>query len=329
MTTQASTLQRTRLTHQPGEPDADDFGTSLPDRVRLYWQALRPPFFMASTMPIIVGTAWGATQSGSLNLGAAVLAVLCMVLGHGAGNLFNDIHDDMTGNDAANIDRIYPFTGGSRFIQNGVMSRDTMWSYALVLLGLTTVPGLILLIGHGWGIVGFGAALAGLMVLHHLPPIKLSYRGFAETIIALTFGVIPVAMAAWLQGAPVSILTLLVSVPVAMWVANVLLINEIPDRDADARTNKKTFVVLFGVERARALHKAANATAFIACLLLVALSALSVWGLIGAAVLFGLGLRSGNLIDTGDREHMTAGIRITLGVHALGCLWLTGWIALS
>lgn len=332
--TDSTTASRSRALpdgylQQPGEPEAASFSASLSGQMRRYWLALRPPFFTASIMPVVVGTAWGAMQGASLSLLSAILATLCMVLGHGAGNLFNDVHDDITGNDAQNTDRIYPFSGGSRFIQNGVMSRRTMWIYGLVLLGLTTVPGLYLLVQHGWGIAGFGAVLFGLLVLHHVPPVKLSYRGFAELIIALSFGVVPVLMAIWLQSGALTWTGILVSVPVAMWVANILLINEIPDRDADARTGKKTFVVLFGAERSRALHKAANGTAFAACLLLAAMGYLSVWGLIGAAVLLGLGLRAANLIDGADRERLTGAIKTTIGVHALGSLWLTGWIVLS
>ncbi|MFP4002273.1 MAG: prenyltransferase [Alphaproteobacteria bacterium] len=328
-TTPRSTLAGSGYLRQPGEPEAEAFGSDLSGRIMRYWLAIRPPFLTASIMPVIVGTAWGAAQAGSLNAASALLALLCMVLGHSAGNLINDVHDDITGNDAVNTDRIYPFSGGSRFIQNGIMSRREMLIFALVLLALTAVPGLFLLARHGWGIAGFGAVLAGLLALHHVPPVKLSYRGFAETIIALTFGVVPVLMASWLQTGGWNGLTVLVSLPVAMWVANILLINEIPDRDADARTAKKTFVVLMGVERARVLHKAMNAVAFTACLMLVALGHLAVLGLIGAAILLGLGLRSANAIDIGDRDQMISAIKTTLGVHALGSLWLAGWIAVS
>jgi 1,4-dihydroxy-2-naphthoate polyprenyltransferase len=315
--------------HPPGEPDVEAFDTSLPGRIRRYWLALRPSFFQASVMPVLAGTAWGATQSGSLNLTSALLAALCMVLGHGAANLVNDVQDDITGNDSANMDRIHPFSGGSRFIQNGVMSRRAMLDYALALLALAAILGLILLIRHGWDMVWFGAVLGGLLALYLVPPVRLGYRGLAEPLFALSFGVVPVLMAGWLQTGSIGPLTVLVSLPVAMWAASILLISGIPDRDADARTAKRTFVVLFGVERARILHKTMNAVAFGALLMLMVLGHLSIWGLIGAAVLLGLGLRSANSIDTGDRERMTAAIRITWGVHGLGCLWLTGWILLS
>jgi 1,4-dihydroxy-2-naphthoate octaprenyltransferase len=34
-------------------------------------------------------------------------------------NVVNDYYDHLNGTDAANVERIFPFTGGSRFIQNG------------------------------------------------------------------------------------------------------------------------------------------------------------------------------------------------------------------
>lgn len=329
MTTRLAGSRSARdLLYQPGEPDAGAFDDSLPGQIRRFWLATRPPLLTGAVMPVLVGTAWGAAQTGSMNLTSAVLAVLCLVLGQAAGNLINDIHDDLSGNDAANTDFIYPFTGGSRFIQNGVMDRRTMLIYALVLLGLAVFTGLILLVRHGWGVAGFGALLLGLLALYHLPPVQLGYRGVGEGIVALAFGIIPLGMASWLQGGSASGLTLLVALPVALWAVNLLVISEIPDRDADARSGKNTFVVLFGVEHARILHKAANATAFTACVLLAATGYLSVWGVMGAAVLLGLGLRSANMID-GDREAMATAIRITRAVHALGGLWLAGWIIMS
>jgi 1,4-dihydroxy-2-naphthoate octaprenyltransferase len=44
------------------------------------------------------------------------------LLTHAAVNVINDVADHHNGTDAANTARLFPFTGGSRFIQNGVLS---------------------------------------------------------------------------------------------------------------------------------------------------------------------------------------------------------------
>lgn len=314
---------------QPGEPTPDQFGNTPVQRVLRLWLALRPPFFVASIMPVLVGTAWGAKLAGEVDILPAALALLCLVSGHGAANLLNDVHDDMSGNDRVNTGRIYPFSGGSRFIQNGIMGRREMTVLASALLVLTVPFGFWLLLLKGPGMIAFGLVLLLLLALHELPPLNLNYRGFAETIVALSFGVVPVAMASWLQAATVNWQVVLVSIPISMWIANVLLINEIPDRDADRATGKTTLVVLFGVKAAQRIYVAVNAVAFAACIAMVGLGFLNVWGLIGVAGLFGLSLAAARQIDGGDRKRLTKGIKTTLAIHAAGGFWLTGWIVLS
>ncbi len=62
---------------------------------------------------------------------------------------------------------------------------------------------------------------------------------------------------------------LLVSLPVSAWVAAILVINEVPDIEADRRAGKLTLVVRWGARGARSIY---------ACLTTVALAA-AAWGL--------------------------------------------------
>lgn len=59
-------------------------------------------------------------------------------------------------------------------------------------------------------------------------PVELSAHGFGETAVALAFGALPVAGAAWWQSGIVDIDVLLASVSFSLWVATILLIDEVP-----------------------------------------------------------------------------------------------------
>lgn len=61
-----------------------------------------------------------------------------------------------------------------------------------------------------------------------MPPVELSAHGFGETAVALAFGALPVAGAAWWQSGIVDIDVLLASVSFSLWVATILLIDEVP-----------------------------------------------------------------------------------------------------
>ena len=64
------------------------------------------------------------------------LALFATVCVHAASNVLNDVGDDSGGTDRQNEDRIYPYTGGSRFIQTGIMSANEMARLGISLLAL-------------------------------------------------------------------------------------------------------------------------------------------------------------------------------------------------
>ena len=60
----------------PLEPSYEDLAGDAPGRkARRLFLATRPKFLTASVLPVIVGTAWGATLAGHFDALAAVLAL--------------------------------------------------------------------------------------------------------------------------------------------------------------------------------------------------------------------------------------------------------------
>ena len=72
--------------------------------------------FSACRWPAVLGVAASLPAVSWGLVGWALLAVLLLQAGV---NVFNDYYDHDNGCDAANTERVFPFTGGSRFIQNG------------------------------------------------------------------------------------------------------------------------------------------------------------------------------------------------------------------
>ncbi len=108
-------------------PDAAILSGSGPGATLRRWLlATRPMFLTASMLPVFIGVAWGYSVSGYFDLLASVLAFFATICVHAASNVYNDVGDEYNGTDRDNPDRIYPFTGGSQFIQNGVMQVSEM-----------------------------------------------------------------------------------------------------------------------------------------------------------------------------------------------------------
>ncbi|MCG8995199.1 UbiA family prenyltransferase [Laribacter hongkongensis] len=125
--------------------------------------ATRPAFLSLTLLGWLIGVV--ASHPPAALRGGLLLALLGAVLLHALANVVNDVADDANGGDAVNTGRVFPFTGGSRLIQDGVLSARAMTGLAValgvVLLGL----GGLLLWWRGWPVAVLGGAgflLAGL-----------------------------------------------------------------------------------------------------------------------------------------------------------------------
>ena len=306
-------------------------GDALPRMAKRLFFATRPMFFSASILPVLLGTAWGYRAGGHLDGGVFILTVAAIMCVHAAGNVLNDVYDDLSGTDRINENRIFPFTGGSRFIQNGVMTRRQMTIWGLVLLGLGGVLGVALVVLKGAGLLFIGLAGMALFVLYLVPPLHLSARGLGEFLVGLGFGVLPVTAAAWLQAGVMDARALLISLPVALWIASVLLINEVPDAAADGGTGKRTLVVILGRDGTRRLYLALNGLAVIAVLAAVGAEFLPPGAAVGPAALCLAAPSAARTLrrNAGGQATLTRGIKITLVIHSAGTLWLAAWVWLG
>jgi 1,4-dihydroxy-2-naphthoate octaprenyltransferase len=308
-------------------PVAETFaGQTLSRSAKRAFHATRPKFFPASVLPVVVGTAWGAYATAQVDLYVFLLALVATVCVHAASNVLNDVGDETIGTDRRNEQRIYPYTGGSRFIQMGILTQSHMARLGISLLLIAALCGVGLLIEKGPVVLLFGLAGIALGVLYSLGPAKLSTLGLGETAVAIAFGVLPVTGAAWLQGAEIGTALLLFSLPVSAWVAAILLINEVPDIEADGACGKDTLPVRMGLAGTSRLYFAIQLAAAAIIVTLTALGDLPLLAPLAPFALLFLAWRAATAIKTGieNRESMTQAIESTLAIHTVGCLWLVG-----
>jgi len=299
-------------------------GPGLAAGARRAFLATRPAFFVASAMPVLIGAAWAGSALHRFNGLWFGLALAATVLAHAAANVYNDVGDDVIGADADNADRIYPYTGGSRFIQTGLLSRRQMTRLALALAAVALVLGALLAMSRGPGVVLLGVMGLGLGLLYSLPGVQLSARGVGETAVAISFGVLPVLGTVWLQAGRVDFGAVLICLPVSAWAAAILIINEVPDIVADRRAEKRTLVVRWGAGGARWIYWGLTLLALSASGLAIARHALPLWYGVAALGIAGLGLWAACGISTegAGRARLKQSIELTLAIHALGCVLL-------
>jgi len=233
-----------------------------PAKIKIWLLQTRAPFVTASIIPVLVGTCVGVAVSGSFNSILFSLALGAMICLHLGANLANEYFDHLSGNDRLNKNR-NPFSGGSGLIQQGLTSPGAVLIAAWLAFALTAMTGMvILLITKSAFILALG--LIGIFggYFYTANPFRLGYRGAGEIIIAFLFGLLPVYGACFLQTGTIDTLPLAPAIIVSLLIFLVILINEFPDRQADAAVNKRTLVVLFGPGAAAKIYTLALVAAY-------------------------------------------------------------------
>ncbi len=228
-----------------------------------YFFATRPAFLAASFVPCLVGLATASYSGVTIDPGYAFLTVIGALLVHAGVNVLNDYYDALNGTDELNVERLYPYTGGSRFIQNGIFSPHQTLRYGVLLLLFGGLIGSVLAVTSGpglWLIGGVGVLIGW---AYSAPPLSLNSRGLGEACVALGFGVLIPSGADYVQRGEFSALPLIIGLPYGLLVANLLYINQFPDRQADEAAGKRHWVVRLGARRARWGYLALAATAYV------------------------------------------------------------------
>ncbi len=252
------------------------------NRCFTWFAATRPAFFSASVLAVIAALTLAWHEAGALKSDLAVLTLLAIMCFHASANVLNDYYDVY--NDNANQNRIYPFSGGSRFMQNQVLSRAETFRLGVALLGIGIILGIWMIGLSSIELLWFGLAGALLAVFYSAPPC-LACRGLGDVTIAVTFGVLPVAGTLWLQIGAIPSAAWWLGAIVGIFTAAILWINSIPDIEADRRAGKRTLPVRLGAKNA----PYGLAVLFIAGFGLLAVAPLPAgmrWGLLAVAPAF-------------------------------------------
>jgi len=293
--------------------------------------ALRPKFLVASISPVLVGSALGYATAGTFSLGLFILAMLAIMALHAGANTANDYFDHTSRNDWLNQNPT-PFSGGSRFIQEGILPPKAILLIALVSLtaGLAIGAVIVLLTGSIFILIlGLIGSLGGFF--YTAAPVRLGYRSMGELAIGLLFGILPVYGSYYLQTNTIDTAVLLPACIVAILIFLVILINEFPDLAADAAVDKRTLVVRLGVPTSIWIYRTTLLASFI-----IAVAAMLIYQFMFFAGLFYLltlpiaviAIKFANKKDLTSPGQYRAS-QITVLLHTIGTLALTAGFVIS
>ncbi len=239
-------------------------GRAIRPKLSFGWLALRTtraPFLTATIVPVILGIAAAALE-GTWSLGLAGLTLLGAAFVHLGLNTANDVFDTISGADAANTTPTQ-FSGGSRVVHYGLVSLRTLVLISAAFYAAAIGMGLYLAaVTDFWPLFTLGAIGVVISIVYTAPPFRLVHRGVGEIAVALGFGPIMLLGAYFVQTERYTLEAGLLSIPVAILIALVLYVNEIPDRHGDGAAGKRTLPVRWSREGVIGAYIAAVAVAY-------------------------------------------------------------------
>ena len=205
----------------------------------------RPGFLVITLVACLVGMATAAAYGCGFSPSRAAATLALALLAHAAANMLNDHEDARNGADAANANGLFPFTGGSRLVQQGLVQAQDMRHLAMALLTVVVPGGLWLALQSGGGLVLLGLTGVLLGWAYSAPPLALMSRGVGELAVAWAWGLVVVG-ADYVQCGQFFLIPSVAAVSYALLIANILIANGFPDARSDAQVGKRTLAVRLG-----------------------------------------------------------------------------------
>ena len=215
------------------------------DRLRAWWKASRPPYYIATIVPLMAGWMLAVRDGAARQVGLFLLINLYSLMVHFATNLANDYFDHLQGTDSDGS------IGGSRMLQAGLITTGELRASLLVLyfgsfflaVGYMTVTDM-------WILSPFVALSIFSSIFYTAPPIRYGYHGLGELFVGINMGPVMVLGTYWIMAGHPSWEAVFISLPIGIMVAGILYFQSIPDMETDKAAGKMTITVRLGREGA-------------------------------------------------------------------------------
>jgi 1,4-dihydroxy-2-naphthoate octaprenyltransferase len=156
------------------------------------------------------------------------------------------------------------FSGGSRVLSEGILPRRA-GLYLMLLALFSFVILLVIYLRCCFNVRPYllPMALVGVLagLFYSAPPFRWAYRGVGEVLIGFSYGWLATTSGYYIVTGRIDLASTLLSLPATFTVFSVIVINEIPDYEADLAVSKRNLVVRLGVNRAKVLYTVSNVMA--------------------------------------------------------------------
>ena len=221
-----------------------------PDFGAGFWRLADPKISLASFASMFLGACLAA-GSRPLDWGWLLLTVAGVFAIEVAKNASGEIVDFDSGTDlGVTPEHRSPFSGGKRVLVDGVLTRRQTLGIAVAGYAAGLAVAVWIAVARALWLLALAGASVAIAYFYHASPLRLSYRGWGEAAVAVTYGPLLCAGVYLVQTRPVPFEVLWLGTAVGLLIGAFLWINEFPDAEADRAAGKRTLVVRLGVRRA-------------------------------------------------------------------------------
>jgi 1,4-dihydroxy-2-naphthoate octaprenyltransferase len=201
---------------------------------------------------------------------AALIVALALQIGT---NYANDYSDGKRGTDDPG-----QRTGPPRLVGWGLAPASQVKAAAMISFAVAAIAGLALAAAVSWWLLVVGVLSIAAGWFYTGGPRPYGYAGLGEVFVFLFFGLVAVNGSYYVQLEQLDLAPFLLSIPIGLLSAAILVVNNVRDIDTDRRAGKRTLAVRLGRQQTRTLFSAMLLVADFA--LIPVAFALSAWVLL-------------------------------------------------
>jgi 1,4-dihydroxy-2-naphthoate octaprenyltransferase len=286
---------------------------------------IRAPFLLLTPVCIAVGVATALSEQGSINSLYAILALLGGLMAHIGVNTFNEYFDFKSGLDF-NTEKT-PFSGGSGSLPDNPAAAPVALKIAIASQVVLFAIGVFFVWVHGVAIIPLG--IGGMVLVVFYTQWITKHPVLCLIAPGLGIGTLMVMGTHFVLTGNYSFTALLASMVPFFLVNNLLLLNQLPDIEADRAVGRKNIPILYGREVTVKIFNLQLALAYVVMILSVVHGDLPIWTLISLLTVFlAIPAMRGVSRNNQTNEQLLPSLGMNVAINLLTPLLVAGGLVL-
>lgn len=201
---------------------------------------------VAGIIPVILGSIYSIYAFGKCNVGFLILLAVAMILVQSATNMINDYFDFKRGADSER-------KGHEKALVSGESTPKKVLQIIIIYLFIAIGIGVFIASQTSFNILLVAFIGGIILILYAFGPLPISYTPFGEIVSGVTMGIGITTTVIYIHSGVFNFNTVLVATPTSLFIATILLSNNLSDMEEDRVVGRRTLPILIGIKNAERL----------------------------------------------------------------------------